>query len=161
MPSFDIVSEIDLQEVDNAVNQSVKEIGTRYDFKNSKCKLEREGAAITVTADDDYKREQVLEILRAKLVRRQVDIRALDHGKVEPASGGLVRQVITVKQGVGQDLAKTLVKRVKESRIKVQAAIVGEQVRVTGKNRDDLQQTITLLKAEEFEQPLQFTNFRE
>ncbi|MBF0609858.1 MAG: YajQ family cyclic di-GMP-binding protein [Magnetococcales bacterium] len=161
MPSFDVVSETNLQEVENAVNQSVKEIGTRYDFKNSKCRIEHEKAVITITADDNYKLEQVDEILRSKLVRRQVDVRALDYGKIEGASGGLVRQVINVKQGVGQDLAKLLVKKVKESRIKVQAAIVGEQVRVTGKNRDDLQQIIALFKEEDFGQPLQFNNFRE
>lgn len=161
MPSFDIVSETDLQEVANAMHQSIKEIGTRYDFKNSKCKIEHEGPAITITADDNYKLDQVLEVIRAKLVRRQVDVRSLDYGKIEGASGGLVRQVVTVKQGVAIELARTLVKQIKESRIKVQAAIAGEQVRVTGKHRDDLQQVIALLKAEDFGQPLQFNNFRE
>ncbi|MEO5366400.1 MAG: YajQ family cyclic di-GMP-binding protein [Magnetococcus sp. WYHC-3] len=161
MPSFDIVSEVDLQEVDNAVNQAVKEIGTRYDFKGSHCEITREEAVITVVADDDYKREQVLDILKTRLLRRKVDIRSLDLGRVEAASGGLVRQVVTVKQGVDADLAKRIVKLIKDSKIKVQAAIQGEQVRVTGKKRDDLQEAIALVRAADLGLPLQFNNFRD
>ncbi|MBF0459843.1 MAG: YajQ family cyclic di-GMP-binding protein [Magnetococcales bacterium] len=162
MPSFDIVSETDLQEVDNALNQVTKEIGTRYDFKGSKSKIVRKDAELTLHADDDYKREQVIEILKEKLVRRKVDIRVLAFGTVEPASGGMVRQVVTVRQGIEADLARQLVKTIKESKIKVQTAIQGVELRVTGKKRDELQEVIALLKADPtVEQPLQFTNFRE
>ncbi|MEO5341008.1 MAG: YajQ family cyclic di-GMP-binding protein [Magnetococcus sp. MYC-9] len=162
MPSFDIVSETDLQEVENAVNQVTKEIGTRYDFKGSKSKLVRKEAELTLHADDDYKREQVIELLKEKLVRRKVDIRALSFGTVEPASGGMVRQTITVRQGIEADLAKQLVKLIKESKIKVQTAIQGTELRVTGKKRDELQEVIALIKADPtVEMPLQFTNFRE
>lgn len=161
MPSFDIVSEVDLQEVDNALNQALKEIGTRYDFKGSKCDLKRDQAQITATADNDFKLEQMLEVLRGKLTRRQVDAKSLEYGKVEPASGGTVRQVVTVRQGVDQETARSIVKQIKESKIKVQAAIQGEQVRVTGKKRDDLQQVIALIKEAPFDLPMQYVNFRD
>ncbi|MBF0160285.1 MAG: YajQ family cyclic di-GMP-binding protein [Magnetococcales bacterium] len=161
MPSFDIACETDLQEVDNAVNQTIKEMETRYDFKGSKSKLERDGSTITLTADDDYKREQVVDILKAKLARRQLDTRSLQYGKVEPASGNMVRQLITVRQGIDMDHCKQIVKLVKDAKLKVQAAIQGEQVRVTGKKRDDLQEAITLVRGAGLELPLQFINFRE
>jgi uncharacterized protein YajQ (UPF0234 family) len=162
MPSFDIVSETDLQEVDNAVNQVVKEIGTRYDFKGSKSKVVRKDAEITLHADDDYRREQIVEILKEKLVRRKIDVRVLSFGTVEPASGGMVRQVVSVRQGIEADLARQLVKMLKDSKIKVQTAIQGAELRVTGKKRDDLQEAIALVKADpSVEMPLQFTNFRE
>ncbi len=160
MPSFDIVSEVDLQEVDNAVNQAAKEIRTRYDFRGSKSSISHEGAEITVVADDDYKREQVLEMLRGKLVRRKIDPQVVEEGTVEPASGGLVRQVLTIRQGVDRELARQLVKDVKASKIKVQAAIQGDQVRVTGKKRDDLQKVIALVREGNYEMPLQTINFR-
>ncbi|MBF0401604.1 MAG: YajQ family cyclic di-GMP-binding protein [Magnetococcales bacterium] len=162
MPSFDIVSETDLQEVDNAVNQVSKEITTRYDFKGSKSKVVRKEAEITIHADDEYKLEQVVEMLKEKMVRRKVDVRVLSFGTVEPASGGMVRQLVTVQQGIEADLARKLVKLLKESKIKVQAAIQGSELRVTGKKRDDLQEAIALIKADPtVEMPLQFTNFRE
>ncbi|MBF0161906.1 MAG: YajQ family cyclic di-GMP-binding protein [Magnetococcales bacterium] len=162
MPSFDIVSETDLQEVDNAIHQVVKEIGTRYDFKGSKSKVTRKEAEITLLADDEYKREQVVELLKEKLTRRKVDVRVLSFGTVEAASGSMVRQVVTVRQGIEAELAKELVKRIKESKIKVQTAIQGTELRVTGKKRDDLQEVIALLKEDTtMERPLQFTNFRE
>ncbi|MEO5362506.1 MAG: YajQ family cyclic di-GMP-binding protein [Magnetococcus sp. DMHC-8] len=162
MPSFDIVSETDLQEVDNAVNQVTKEIGTRYDFKGSKSRLVRKDAELTLHADDDYKREQVIDILKEKLVRRKVDIRVLEFGTVEPASGGMVRQVVTVRQGIDADLARSLVKLIKDAKFKVQTAIQGTELRVTGKKRDDLQEVIAFIKADQsVEMPLQFTNFRE
>ncbi|MEO5333671.1 MAG: YajQ family cyclic di-GMP-binding protein [Magnetococcus sp. YQC-5] len=161
MPSFDIVSEVDMQEVDNAINQVVKEIGTRYDFRGSKCKVEREEAIIKVIADDDYKLEQVLDVLKEKLVRRKVDTKVLDYGTVESAFGGTKRQQITVRQGVETELAKKIVAGIKASKLKVQASIQGDQVRVTGKKRDDLQEAITSIKAAGYELPLQFTNFRE
>ncbi|MBF0148286.1 MAG: YajQ family cyclic di-GMP-binding protein [Magnetococcales bacterium] len=161
MPTFDIVSEVNLQEVDNAVNQTAKEIGTRYDFKGSKCKVEHEGATITIIADDDYKLEQVLEVLKEKLVRRKIETGVLDFAKPEQSSGNLVRQVITVKQGVDTELAKKICKMIKGSKLKVQAAIQGDAVRVTGKKRDDLQETIAKVKEAGYELPLQFINFRD
>ncbi|MEG3639562.1 YajQ family cyclic di-GMP-binding protein [Magnetococcus sp. PR-3] len=161
MPSFDIVSEVDLQEVDNAVNQAVKEITTRYDFKGSKSTLSREESVIKILADDEYKLEQVVEVLKGKMVRRKVDPNFLDYGTVEPASGAMVRQDVTVKQGIETDLAKKIVKAIKGAKLKVQASIQGEQVRVSGKKRDDLQQTIALVKEQSFDQPLQYMNFRD
>lgn len=161
MPSFDIVSEVNLQEVDNAINQTAKEIGTRYDFKGSKSKVEHEGAVITVVADDDYKLEQVIEVLKEKLVRRKIEPGVLDFAKPEQASGNLIRQVITVKQGVDTELAKKIVKMIKGSKVKVQAAIQGDAVRVTGKKRDDLQEIIAKVKEAGFELPLQYINFRD
>ena len=161
MPSFDIVSEVDLQEVDNAVNQAAKEIGTRYDFKGSKSSLTREEAVVTVISDDEYKLEQVMEVLKGKFVRRKIDPKVIDYSKVEPASGALVRQVLTIKQGIEQELAKKIVKMVKEAKIKVQGAIQGDQVRISGKKRDDLQAAMALVKAADLAQPLQFINFRD
>ncbi|MBF0192613.1 MAG: YajQ family cyclic di-GMP-binding protein [Magnetococcales bacterium] len=161
MPSFDVVSEVDLQEVDNAVNQVTKEIATRYDFRGSKCKVEREEAILKVTADDDYKLAQVLDVLKEKLVRRKVDLKVLDYGTVEAASLGSKRQQITVRQGLDSELAKKVVAGIKAAKLKVQASIQGEQVRVTGKKRDDLQEAIASIKAAGYELPLQFTNFRE
>lgn len=162
MPSFDIVSNVDLQELDNAVHQVVKEIGTRYDFKGSKSKIERTESEITLHGDDDYKLEQITEILKEKMVRRKIDTRTLSFANVEPASGGMVRQVVTVRQGIEKELAKQLVKKIKTSKIKVQASIQGDELRVTGKKRDDLQQIITHLKADtSLEMPLQFINFRD
>ena len=162
MPSFDIVSKVDLQEVDNAVQQVVKEIRTRYDFKGSKSKVERNEAEITVHSDDDYKLEQVVEIVKEKLVRRKIDTRVLSFGTVEPASGSMVRQVVTVQQGIETEIAKKLVKSIKTAKIKVQASIQGDELRVTGKKRDDLQQTIALLKADKtVNLPLQYINFRD
>ncbi|MBF0175770.1 MAG: YajQ family cyclic di-GMP-binding protein [Magnetococcales bacterium] len=161
MPSFDIVSKVDLQEVDNAVNQAAKEIGNRFDFKGSKSKLEREESVIKLISEDEYKLEQIVDILRGKLIRRQVDPQSMDFGKIEPASGGLVRQHITIRQGIDKDLGREIVKRVKESKIKVQVAIQGEEVRVSGKKRDDLQSAIALLRKENLGQPLQFENFRD
>lgn len=162
MPSFDIVSEVDFHEVDNAVNQVIKEIGTRYDFKGSQSKVERAEAEITLHGDDDYKLEQIRDILKEKLVRRKIDTRVLSLGTVEPASGGMVRQVVTVRQGIEMDIAKKLVKMVKASKSKVQAAIQGNELRVTGKKRDDLQAIMALIKADKtLEIPLQFQNFRD
>ncbi|MBF0370448.1 MAG: YajQ family cyclic di-GMP-binding protein [Magnetococcales bacterium] len=160
MPSFDFVSQVELQEVDNAVNQSIKEIGNRYDFKGSKCSLEQNEMVITATGDDNYKLEQVVEILKTRLVRRKVDTQALEFGSIENASGGLVRQTITIRQGVDQDNARKIVKKIKDAKIKVQAAIQGDLVRVTGKKRDDLQKVIALVKGADIGLPLQTINFR-
>ena len=161
MPSFDIVSKVDMQEVDNAVNQAIKEIGQRYDFKGSKSEISRESEAVKVLADDDYKLKAVIDVLQSKFMKRNISIKFLDYGKVEPASGGMVRQLITVKQGISKEKGKEIIAVVKESKIKVQAQIQDDQVRVTGKNRDDLQETIQLLKGKDLDIEMQFTNFRE
>lgn len=158
--SFDVVSSVDMQEVDNAINQTVKEISQRYDFKNSKSNLELEGDTIKVTSDDEYKLGAVIDILQSKVIKRGIDLKSLDYGKVETAGGGTVRQLITIKQGISKEKGKEVVAAIKNSKLKVQAQIMDDQVRVTGKNKDDLQQVIQLLKEGDFDQPLQFTNFR-
>jgi len=161
MPSFDIVCETDMQEMDNAVNQVHKEITTRYDFKGSACSIELADDGITLIGDDDYKLSTITEILRAKLTRRNLDPRCLDYGTAEDASGGTKRQHISIKQGISQELAKNVVKKIKQEKMKVQAAIQGEQVRVSGKKRDDLQAAMALIKSMEADRPLKFTNFRD
>jgi cyclic-di-GMP-binding protein len=161
MPSFDIVSEVDLQEVDNAINQAMKEIGQRYDFKGTKCEVSREENVLKVVADDDYKLTATLDVLMAKLIKRGIPLNNLDYGKIEPASGGTVKQDVTILVGVPTEKAKEIVKAIKEAKLKVQAAIQGESVRVSGKNRDDLQSAIQLLKGKDFKLELQFNNFRE
>lgn len=161
MPSFDIVSKVDLQEVDNAVNQAVKEIGQRYDFKGSKAEVTRENESIKVLGDDDYKLKAVIDVLQSKFLKRGISIKALQYGKVEQASGGMVRQLITVQQGISKEKGKEIIAVIKESKIKVQAQIQDDQVRVSGKNRDDLQEAIALLKGKDLDVEMQFTNFRE
>jgi hypothetical protein len=161
MPSFDIVSKVDMQEVDNAVNQAIKEIGQRYDFKGSKSEISMEKEAVKVLADDDYKLKAVIDVLQSKFIRRNISIKFLDYGKVEQASGGMVRQLITIRQGISKEKGKEIIAVIKESKIKVQAQIQDDQVRVTGKNRDDLQETIQLLKGKDLEVEMQFTNFRD
>lgn len=158
--SFDIVSETDMQEVQNAVGLAQKELVTRFDFKGTKSSIEFADGAVVVVGDDDYKLASVIDILQSKLVRRGVDLSALDYAKVEPAAHGAVRQTIKIKQGLDQELAKRIVKTVKDTKIKVQASIQGDQVRVTGKNRDDLQLVIQELKKIAFDAPLQFINYR-
>lgn len=161
MPSFDVVCEADMQEVDNAVNQVKKEITTRYDFKHSKASIALQDDVITLIGDDVNNLNTVAEILRAKMTRRKLDAKLLDYGEVEPASGDTRRQVVTIKQGVDKDTAKKIVKRIKEEKTKVQASIQGEQVRVTGKKRDDLQAIMALVKGMDVDRPLNFTNFRD
>jgi len=161
MPSFDIVSKTDLAEVDNAVNGVIRELQQRFDFKGSKATLERKENEITLIADDDPKMKQLQEMLRAYVVRRKLDAGALDFGKVETAAGGMLRQVVTVKQGIDRDLAKTIVKAIKDSKMKVTPAVQGDELRVTGKKIDDLQQCIQLVKGLKIEQPLQYVNFRD
>jgi len=161
MPSFDVVCETDMQEMDNAVNQTRKEITTRYDFKGSKAGITLNDEGIIIIGDDDYKVKTVAEILRAKLVRRNLNPKCLEYGRIEDASDSSKRQSITIKQGVSQDLAKTIVKAIKQEKMKVQAAIQGNQVRVSGKKRDDLQTVIALIKGMDADRPLQFSNFRE
>lgn len=161
MPSFDIVSKVDMQEIDNAVNQAIKEIAQRYDFKGSKSEITQEKDAIKVLGDDDYKLKAVIDVLQSKLHKRNISLKSLQYGKVEPASGGMVRQVISIQQGISKEKGKEIIAMIKESKIKVQAQIQDEQVRVTGKNRDDLQATIQLLKGSDIEVDMQFVNFRD
>lgn len=158
--SFDVVSKVDLQEVSNAIDQARREIDTRFDFKGSKSEIRFEDDAITLISDDEYKLSQVYDVLQTKLVKREVSLKAVKPGKIEPAAGGTVRQVCTLRQGIDADVAKQITKAIKESKLKVQAQIQGEQVRVTGKSRDDLQAVIQLLRGSDIEVPLQFTNYR-
>ena len=161
MPSFDIVSKVDMQEVDNAVTQASKEISQRYDFKGSKSSITPEKDSVKVMADDDYKLKAVIDVLQSKFMKRGISIKALQYGKVEQASGGMVRQIITVQQGISKEKGKEIIAVIKESKLKVQAQIQDEQVRVTGKNRDDLQEAIAALKGKDLDVEMQFTNFRE
>ena len=158
--SFDVVSNVDLQEVRNAVHQAEKEIVNRYDLKKAAVSLRLEGEEITLEAADEYSLNQALEVLKTKLVRREVQLKSLRYGKVEPASGGRARQKITLQQGIPTETAKKLVAEIKQRKLKVQAAIQGDTVRVSGKNRDDLQTVIAALKALDLDVPLTFTNYR-
>ncbi|MDH2431571.1 nucleotide-binding protein [Pokkaliibacter plantistimulans] len=161
MPSFDVVSELDKHELSNALDQANREITTRYDFKGVDASFELKEEVITMVAEAEFQLQQMLEILRGKLVNRKIDVRCLEEGEVETANLRC-RQPVTVKQGVDQALAKKIVKMIKDAKLKVQAQIQGEQVRVTGKKRDDLQEVIALLRAApDIELPLQFTNFRD
>lgn len=160
MPSFDIVSEIDLHEVTNAVDQSNREVGQRFDFKGTNAKFELKEALITLTAQADFQLKQMLDILKLKLAKRGIDIACLKID--EPVmSGQTARQVVTLRQGVDTELGKKIQRLVKDSKLKVQAALQDKQVRVSGKNRDDLQAAIALVKKGGFELPLQYTNFRD
>lgn len=161
MPSFDIVSRVDLSEVDNAIAGITREITTRFDFKGSKCAVERSEGEITLVADDDLKLKQMHELLKVHLTRRKVEPGALDYKAPEKAAGNTVRQAIALKQGIGADLARQLVREIKDSKLKVQAAVQGGELRVSGKKRDDLQSAITLIRGMKIEQPLQYINFRE
>ncbi len=158
--SFDIVSQVNLQEVSNAVNQAQKEIISRFDFKGSKSKITLDDDGITLISDDDFKLKNVVDILESKLIKRNVQLKSLRYGKIEKAAGDTVRQRVELIQGLDKDLTKKIVKMIKNSKIKVQAAIQEDQVRVSGKNRDDLQAVIQLIKGEEWEIPLQFSNLR-
>lgn len=160
MPSFDVVSEVDLQEVRNATDQANREVGTRFDFKGSDAHFDLEGAAVTLHAQSEFQLEQMMDILQKKLVKRAVDIDCLDLGKVETANNR-ARQTVTIRQGIDTDTARQIVKDIKASKLKVQAQIQGEQVRVSGKKRDDLQQVIALLKNADIGLPLQYINFRD
>jgi uncharacterized protein YajQ (UPF0234 family) len=161
MPSFDIVSKLDLAEVDNALAGIAREIGTRYDFKDSKSSVTRQEGAITLVADDDLKLRQIHELLKVHMTRRKVDAGALDFKPPEKASGNMLRQTVALRQGVDRDLAKRLVREIKDSGLKVQASIQGDELRISGKKRDDLQAAISLIRGLKIEQPLQYVNFRE
>src|SRR5512144_1412751 len=158
--SFDVVSKINMTEVTNAVTQSMKEISQRFDFKGSKSNITQEKDALVIVSDDEFKLKSVIDILQNKLVKRGVPVKNLTYGKVEAALAGTVRQKIAMQQGIPTDKAKEIVKAIKDSKIKVQAAIQSEQVRVSGKSRDDLQTIIQLLKSKEFGIELQFENYR-
>ena len=161
MPSFDIVSETDMAEVDNAIAGIGREIAQRFDFKGSKCTVERKDSEITVLADDELKLKQLQELLKIYFTRRNVDPKALDFKPQERAGGDMIRQVILIKEGIDRELAKTLIKEIKDSKSKVQVSIQGDELRVTGKQRDDLQAAIQRLKGMKIEQPLQYVNFRD
>ncbi len=161
MPSFDIVSEVNEVEVKNAVEQANKEVGNRFDFKGSDARIDQAEKTLTVFADNDFQLEQVKEILLAKLAKRNVDVRCLDEAKIEKISGNKVKQVITVKVGIETELAKKIVRVIKDSKIKVQASIQGDAVRVSGAKRDLLQDTIALVRKSIEEFPLQYQNFRD
>jgi cyclic-di-GMP-binding protein len=161
MPSFDIVSRLEMAEVDNALAGIAREIATRYDFKDSKSSVKREESALVVLADDELKLKQLHELLKVHLTRRKVDAAALDFKPAEKAHANMLRQTVVLKQGVDRELAKRIVRELKDSRLKVQAAIQGDELRVTGKKRDDLQAAIQLIRGLKVEQPLQYVNFRE
>jgi len=160
--SFDIVSEVNMQEVDNAVNQARKEIAQRYDFKGSKSSIDlnQKEKYLTVISDDDFKLKSVVDILQNKLIKRGVSIKALDYGNIEPAASSTVRQIITLRVGIDKENAKLIVKMIKETKRKVQAQIMDDQVRVSGKNKDDLQSIMKMLRDAELAFAMQFTNYR-
>lgn len=160
MPSFDVVSEVDIQEVRNAVDQANREVSTRFDFKGVEARFELNQSEITLRAEEAFQLNQMIDILRQKLAKRKVDLACMDIGKQETTLNN-ARQQVVIRQGIDSDNARKLVKAIKGSKIKVQAQIQGEQVRVTGKKRDDLQQVIALLKGEDYGIPLQFINFRD
>ncbi|MGE0409420.1 MAG: YajQ family cyclic di-GMP-binding protein [Amphiplicatus sp.] len=161
MPSFDIVSNVNLAEADNAVQNVMREIATRYDFKGSKSSVELKESVITIHADDEMKLRQMREILQGHLQKRGVEPGSLDYQKEEPAAGRSMRQTVRIKEGVDKELAKKIVKEIKDGKFKVQVAVQGEELRVTGKKRDDLQAVIAFVKGLGLEQPLQYKNFRD
>jgi uncharacterized protein YajQ (UPF0234 family) len=160
MPSFDIVSEIDQHELTNAIDQANREITTRFDFKGVDAKYEYKDEKITLIAPSDFQVKQMQDILANKIAKRNLDVRALDYQKIE-TNLSQARQVVQVKQGISQETAKKIIKHIKDAKFKVQAAIQADQIRVTGKQRDDLQMVMSALKEEDFSLPLQFTNFRD
>lgn len=160
MPSFDVVSEVDHHELTNAVDQANREVDNRFDFKGSGAKFVLSESQIVITAPSDFQIQQMKDILESKLVKRNIDIQTLEWGEIA-ANLSEAKQEVNVKEGIDKEQAKKIIKVIKQSKVKVQAAIQGEQIRVTGKKRDDLQDTIQLLKQEDFELPLQFNNFRD
>lgn len=160
MPSFDIVSEFDLHEVSNAVDQANREVSTRFDFKGSNSRFEQDGAVITLHSQSEFQLQQMLDMLQSKLVKRGIDIACLETGEPQ-VFGKEARQTVTLRQGLEAPLAKKIVKNIKDSKLKVQASIQGEKIRVSGKKRDDLQQVIALLRDGDYDMPLQFENFRD
>ncbi len=162
MPTFDVVSEVDMQEVRNAVDQAVREVSTRYDFKDTGSTIELAGQALNLHSSTEDRMKALVQVIEEKLVKRQVSLKALEHGKVEPAAKGTVRQTLTLRAGIDQDHAKRINKFLKDLGLKgVSSQTQGDQLRVSGKKKDDLQAAIAALKAEDFDLPLQFTNFRD
>jgi len=160
MPSFDVVSQIDLHELTNAVDQCNREVSNRFDFKGTNSQVERAEYVLTIIAPSEFQINQVTDILRTKLSKRGIDVRCLEFGEMQKSMNE-TKQQVTVRQGIDKDLARDIVKLVKDSKLKVQAAIQGEQIRVTGKKRDDLQSVIALLRKAELKLPLQYINFRD
>lgn len=160
MPSFDVVSEVDMHELTNAVDQANREIGNRFDFKGTGSKVEKKGAELRLISDSEFRIEQMRDVLEQKLAKRGIDVSCLQSGEIEEALNS-AKQTVTVRQGIDKDLARKLIKIIKDAKLKVQAAIQGEQVRVTGKKRDDLQSVMALLRKQDTDMPLQFTNFRD
>lgn len=158
--SFDISSEVDKQEVRNAVDQAQKELMNRYDFKGTKAEIVFEKDEITLIADDEFRMQQLKDILTSKFVKRNIDLRHVDYGKAEPGTGMTIRQKVEMKQGISQDQAKPLIKQIKDKGLKVQAQIQGEQVRVTGKDKDELQKVINFVKSLDLDFPVSFGNYR-
>jgi len=158
--SFDVVSRVDGQELDNALNQTRKEIENRFDFKHSKTSIEFDGKKITLTSDDELKMRNVVDMLQGKAVRRGIDIKAFEFSPVESALSGTVRQIVALRSGIPKEQSKTILLHIKSLKLKVTAQYQDEQVRVSGKNKDDLQKVITSLRSMEFELPLQFVNYR-
>ena len=161
MPTFDVVSRTDLAEVDNALQGASREIATRYDFKGSACSIERADTVLTIRADDDYKLGQVEDLLRSHLARRKVDARAFDFAKPEKAAGNSLRQSVTIRQGIDREIAQKIIKAIKGEKMKVQTAIQGDELRISGKKRDVLQAAIALIKELKINHPLQYINFRD
>jgi cyclic-di-GMP-binding protein len=161
MPSFDIVSQVDAQEVKNALEQANKEIQNRFDFKGSDARIEQNEMALTVFADDEFKLAQVLDVLRLRMAKRSIDVRCLELGAVEKAAGDKAKRLVTVKVGIAQDKAKQIQKLIKDAKLKVQASIQGDLVRVSGAKKDELQAAIQRVRQAVTDQPLQFINFRE
>ncbi|MCG5514596.1 MULTISPECIES: YajQ family cyclic di-GMP-binding protein [unclassified Ectothiorhodospira] len=160
MPSFDVVSEVDMQELRNAVDQTRREVENRYDFKGSAADVEQSEAELTLFGDSEFQVDQVMDILTQKMAKRGIDVSCLDSGKLEEG-GGKARRIITIRQGIDQDMGKKIIRLVKDSKLKVQASIQGDKVRITGKKRDDLQDAIALLRKAELDLPLQYDNFRD
>ena len=160
--SFDIVSEINLQEVDNAVNQARKEIAQRYDFKGSKSSIDlnQKEKLLAVLSDDEFKLKSVIDVLQNKLIKRGISLKALKYGSVEPAANSTVRQVVTLRVGIERDDARLIVKKIKDTKLRVQAQIMDDQIRVTGKNKDDLQTIIAMLRSADLPFAVQFANYR-
>ncbi len=161
MPSFDVVCELDLQEVDNAIQQTLRELDNRFDFKGARFEVRREAHAIHLLAQDDFKLRALSEILEQKLAKRQVPLKAIKAGAIEPGPAGTAKRQLDLQQGIATDKAREIVKLVKETKLKVQAAIQADQIRVSGKKRDDLQNVIALLRKQDWDLAMQFVNFRD
>ncbi len=158
--SFDIVSKVDMQEMSNAITQAMREIETRFDFKGSKSNIELEKEELVIASDDEYKLKSVIDILQGKMTKRGISIKNMDFGKVEPASGGTVRQRVKLKQGIGQEDAKKINVMIRDSKLKVKSQIQGDQLRVSGKSKDDLQSVIAMLRGADLPLDLQFVNMK-